>query len=99
MINGQTGASRGKARVPNRRAVTTSARTTCERGRYFTLKQVPEIYPVFTHRLLRRLVDQRRIPFSRVGRCIVLAETDIEAYIEANRVEPPVQSMPWTNFA
>ena len=99
MINGQTGASRGSARVSTRRAVTTSARTTCERGRYFTLKQVPEIYPVFTHRLLRRLVDQRRIPFSRVGRCIVLAEADIEAYIEANRVEPPVQSVPWTNFA
>ena len=99
MINGQKGASPDRTRVPARRASAAPARASCERGRYFTLKQVPETYPVFTHRLLRRLVDQRRIPFSRVGRCIVLAEADIEAYIEANRVEPPVPSLPWSTSA
>jgi hypothetical protein len=33
-------------------------------------------------------VQERRIPFSRAGRCIVIAEADIENYLERNRVEP-----------
>lgn len=66
-----------------------------DRGRYFTLQQAADAYPAFTGRLLRRLVQQRRIAFSRVGRNIVLAETDIEAYVEANRVEPPTRSPRW----
>ncbi len=57
------------------------------RGTYMTLQQVVETYPVFTMRLLRRLVQERRIAFSRVGRCIILSEVDIEAYLESNRVE------------
>ncbi len=65
------------------------------RGRYFTLQQAADAYPAFTARLLRRLVQQRRIAFSRVGRNIVLAEADIEAYVEANRVEPPTRSPRW----
>ena len=59
------------------------------RGRYFTIVEASEAYPVFTPRLLRRLVQERRIAFSRAGRSIVLAESDIEAYLERNRVEPP----------
>ncbi len=59
-----------------------------ERGRYFTLEQATEAYPIFTLRLLRRLVEERRIAFSRAGRRIVLAERDIEHYLEAHRVEP-----------
>jgi excisionase family DNA binding protein len=59
------------------------------RGRYFTLQQAADTYPIFSFRLLRRLVQERRIPFSRAGRCIVIAEADIEAYLERNRVEPP----------
>lgn len=69
------------------------------RGRYFTLKQVVEEYPAFTPRLARRLVQQRRIPFSRLGRVIVLAEADIEAYIEANRIEPPEPDIDWNTVA
>lgn len=64
------------------------APTSSDRGRYFTLQQAAEAFPAFTPRLLRRLVQERRIPFSRAGRCIVLAEGDILAYLEANRVEP-----------
>jgi hypothetical protein len=37
------------------------------------------------------LVEERRIPFSRAGRRIVVSERDIEQYLEANRVEPPGQ--------
>ena len=35
-----------------------------DRGRYFTLEQAAEAYPAFTLRLLRRLVQERRIAFS-----------------------------------
>lgn len=59
-----------------------------DRGRYFTLQQAAVAFPAFTPRLLRRLVQERGIPFSRAGRCIVLAESDILAYLERNRVEP-----------
>lgn len=60
-----------------------------------TLHQVSELYPVFTVRLLRRLVQERRIAFSKVGRTIVLSDVDIDAYIRANRVEPPRRSPTW----
>ena len=72
-----------------------SLRHATNRGRYFTLQQAADEYPAFTHRLLRRLVQERRIPFSRVGRCIVLAESDIEAYLERNRVEPVRSNAAW----
>lgn len=65
------------------------AETVPSRGRYLSLQQAADAYPVFSFRLLRRLVQERRIPFSRAGRCIVLAEADIEVYLERNRVEPP----------
>jgi excisionase family DNA binding protein len=60
-----------------------------DRGQYLTLLQAAERYPVFSTRFLRRLVQERRIAFSRVGRSVVLAEADIEEYLEKNRVEPP----------
>ena len=59
-----------------------------DRGRYLTITDAAAAYPVFTPRLLRRLVQERRIAFSRAGRTIVFAESDIEAYLERNRVEP-----------
>ncbi len=58
------------------------------RGRYLTLQQAADAYPAFSLRLLRRLAQERRIAFSRAGRCIVLAEADIEGYLDHNRVEP-----------
>jgi hypothetical protein len=70
------------------RPMTRPARTNKDRAVYLTLEQAAEAYPVFTFRLLRRLVEERRIAFSRAGRRIVLNERDIEQYLEANRVEP-----------
>lgn len=72
---------------PTRR-IGPAQRQSGDRGRYLTLEQAADAYPVFTFRLLRRLVEERRIAFSRAGRRIVLAERDIELYLEANRVEP-----------
>jgi hypothetical protein len=79
---------RGKRSVEGAGAQAAGSRLP-RRGRYFTLDQAAEAYPVFTRRLLTRLVQQRRIAFSRAGRIIVLGESDIEEYLEANRVEPP----------
>lgn len=60
-----------------------------KRGRYFTIPQAVEAYPgVLTERLIRRLVNDRRIASTRSGRRVVLAESDIEAYLEGNRREP-----------
>ncbi len=60
------------------------------RGRYFTIPQAVDAYPgVLTVRLIRRLVNERRIAFTYAGRRVVLAETDIENYLEGNRREPP----------
>ncbi len=59
------------------------------RGRYFTIPQAVAAYPgVLTERLIRRLVAERRIAFSYAGRRVVLAEADIEAYLDAGRHEP-----------
>lgn len=57
--------------------------------RYFTIEQATEAYPVLTERLIRRLVAERRIPFSKAGRRVILREDDVVAYLDAGRVEPP----------
>ncbi len=57
-------------------------------GDYLFLQDVPVKYPVFSIRLLRRLVQERRIPFSKAGRAIVFSTNDIEDYLEQNRVVP-----------
>lgn len=58
------------------------------RGRYFTIPQAIEAYPgVLTERLIRRLVNERRIAFTYSGRRVVLTEADNEGYLEANRQE------------
>lgn len=60
------------------------------RHQYLTIEQAAEAFPgVLTTRLLRRLVQQRRVPFSYAGRRVVLREDDLVAYLEAGRVEPP----------
>jgi hypothetical protein len=65
------------------------------RRRYFTIPQAIDAYPgVLTERLIRRLVAERRIAFTYAGRRIILAEDDIEAYLEANRREPALRLRP-----
>jgi excisionase family DNA binding protein len=39
-------------------------------------------------RFVRRLIAERRIAFVKLGRHVRIAETDIEAFIEAGRVDP-----------
>jgi excisionase family DNA binding protein len=46
-------------------------------------------------RHVRRLVQERRIAFHRFGRSIRIDPEDVEAYIEASRVEPITESDVW----
>ncbi len=39
-------------------------------------------------RFVRRLIAERRIAFVKLGRHVRIAEADIDAYIEAGRVDP-----------
>jgi excisionase family DNA binding protein len=41
-----------------------------------------------SERFIRRLVDERRIAFTRLGRHVRIAESDLEAFVAAGRVEP-----------
>ncbi|MFJ5613011.1 excisionase family DNA-binding protein [Streptomyces sp. NPDC093221] len=39
-------------------------------------------------RFIRRLISERRIAFVKVGRHVRITETVLDAYIEANTVQP-----------
>lgn len=38
-------------------------------------------------RFIRRLIFERRIPFTKLGTHVRIAETDVDEFIRANRVE------------
>jgi excisionase family DNA binding protein len=46
-----------------------------------------------TVRFVRRLIEERRIAFHRLGRHVRLARTDLDAFIAAGRIEPDAGSM------
>lgn len=46
-------------------------------------------------RFIRRLIAERRICFHHVGRFVRIAQSDLEAFVEAGRVLPPELS--WHN--
>jgi excisionase family DNA binding protein len=39
-------------------------------------------------RFVRRLIEERRIAFHKIGRHVRLRQADLEAYVNAGRVEP-----------
>jgi excisionase family DNA binding protein len=41
-----------------------------------------------SERFVRRLIEERRIAFTRLGRHLRIAESDIGAFVTAGRVEP-----------
>jgi excisionase family DNA binding protein len=50
-------------------------------------------------RFVRRLIFQRRIPFTKVGRYVRIAVSDLDAFIAAGRVEagtPPSSPKRWS---
>ena len=57
------------------------------RDRLFTLEEAAEVLNT-TPRFSRRLVAERRIRFTRVGRHIRIPESALHEFIEAGTVEP-----------
>ena len=46
-------------------------------------------------RFVRQLTSQRRLGFTRVGRKIRIAETDLESFVESGRVAPLSMASAW----
>jgi excisionase family DNA binding protein len=55
--------------------------------RYLTVPEVAERLGT-TERFPRRLIAERRIAYVKIGRHVRIAESDLDAYIEANTVQP-----------
>lgn len=53
---------------------------------YLTVAEAAE-YMNTTGRFVRRLIAERRIPFHKIGRYVRLNVRDVDAFIEAGRVE------------
>ncbi|WP_243420613.1 excisionase family DNA-binding protein [Micromonospora globispora] len=49
-------------------------------------------------RYVRRLVAQRRIAFHKVGRSVRLKASDVDAHVDAGRVEPLTVSGVWRDL-
>jgi excisionase family DNA binding protein len=45
------------------------------------------VYLNTSQRFVRRLVQERRIPFHRVGKFIRIAPKDLDAFVQAGRIE------------
>ncbi|MDN5920360.1 MAG: helix-turn-helix domain-containing protein [Pseudonocardia sp.] len=46
-------------------------------------------------RFVRRLISERRIAFHRVGRHVRLGVADLDAFVQAGRVEPMTEADIW----
>jgi excisionase family DNA binding protein len=55
--------------------------------RYLDVKRVADILGT-SERFPRRLIEERRIEFVRFGRHVRIAESVLNAYIEAHKVQP-----------
>ncbi|MEV0678083.1 excisionase family DNA-binding protein [Actinosynnema sp. NPDC050436] len=54
---------------------------------HFTVEEAAD-YMNTTVRFVRRLIAQRRIAFHHLGRHVRLKRVDVDAFIDAGRVEP-----------
>ncbi|MCW2542047.1 MAG: hypothetical protein JWN95_3772 [Frankiales bacterium] len=56
-----------------------------------TFLSVPEAAEFLntTERFVRRMVEERRVPFHRFGRHVRISRADLEAFVAASRVELP----------
>jgi excisionase family DNA binding protein len=55
-------------------------------GKLLTVNETADRMGV-SERMIRRLIEERRIAYSKIGKHIRIAEADIDAYLEAARVE------------
>jgi excisionase family DNA binding protein len=64
-------------------------------GVLLTIEQAAERLNM-SPRYVRRLVAERRIAFHKMGRAVRLHITDVNAFIDAGRVEPITATSVWT---
>ncbi len=55
-----------------------------------TIPQAIEERPYITERWMRRLVYESRIPYFKVGGRVLVDLTDIDAYVNRGRIDPPI---------
>jgi excisionase family DNA binding protein len=68
-----------------------------ERRELLTIEEAAEVMGMST-RYVRRLVAERRIAFHKLGRSVRIARADIDAYVEAGRVEAITASDVWRDL-
>lgn len=56
------------------------------KGQLLTVDQAAERLNVST-RFVRRLVDERRVPYLKIGKFVRFAEDELDAWIEAQRID------------
>jgi excisionase family DNA binding protein len=72
---------------PSRPQRPTSAPQGPGRGRPLTLPEAAAYLNV-AERYMRRLVTDRRLPYFKVGRLLRFSAEDLDAFLEAGRIEP-----------
>jgi excisionase family DNA binding protein len=68
-----------------------------ERRELLTIEEAAEVMGM-SARHVRRLVAERRIAFHKLGRSVRIARADIDAYVEAGRVEAITASDVWRDM-
>ncbi|MGH3574767.1 MAG: excisionase family DNA-binding protein [Pseudonocardiaceae bacterium] len=58
---------------------------------YLTVPEAAQ-YLNTTVRFVRRLIEERRVAFHRLGQHVRLTRTDLDSFIAAGRVEPAARS-------
>ena len=66
-------------------------------ARYLTVAE-SAAYLNTSVRFVRRLIAERRIAFHHVGRHVRIAIADLEAFMQAGRVEPLVEADVWRDM-
>jgi excisionase family DNA binding protein len=68
-----------------------------ERRELLRIEEAAEVMGM-SARHVRRLVAERRIAFHKLGRSVRIARADIDAYVEAGRVEAITASDVWRDM-
>jgi len=66
-------------------------------ARYLTVAE-SAVYLNTSVRFVRRLIAERRIAFHHVGRHLRIALDDLEAFMQAGRVEPMTEAGVWRDL-
>lgn len=66
-------------------------------AKYLTVLETAE-YLNTSERFVRRLIAERRIAFHRVGRHVRVDVADLEAFVQAGRVEPMTEADVWRDL-